>query len=455
MRTHVRRAILLFGVASLAPGGAEAQTKAGADRRCRLELVRVTRQGVRIETAPGVVNMFAGGDVHVKCRNQQVDMYSDSVAIFGDNVAQFLGNVRYRDSVTSLDADFGQYNKVGRDEYFDAQGQVVHTDLETKSTIRGQRVIYYRPIEGVREKAEVYADQRPRVEYMVEDSTLRQPEPYVIIGDRVKMNGGESIRVGGRVTVDRSDLAARSDSLWLDTGEKGAGQLIGGANLRSGARDSFLLSGHTIDLTLAEKQVSGMLARADAKLEGKELSLRADSIGLGLAGGKLEVARAWGDSTRPHAATSDYEARGDSLVIETPDQKLTALRTYGDGWVGLRADSADGERDWISGGVVEVDFAERDSAGVKTTAVKEVRARDAAKTFYRMPSETKGGRASVNYTRADKIRVVMLVTAAANDVERVFAEGNVDGVHLQPGALRADSTRADTTVRRPNASRLR
>ncbi|MGE0553794.1 MAG: hypothetical protein AB7R55_10240 [Gemmatimonadales bacterium] len=454
--TPARLLVLSVLLAATAGGTAIAQKKKSDDeQRCRLELVRVERRGVRVETAPGVVNMFAGGDVHVKCRDQDVNMFADSVAIFGENVAQFIGKVRYRDSTTAMDADFGQYNKVGRDEYFDAQGRVVHTDLATKSTIKGPRIIYYRPIEGIRDEAEVFADRRPTVEYFIEDSTTRNPEPYVIVGDRVKMNGGEALYVAGRVTVDRSDLKAGSDSLWLDTGEANAGQLLGNANLKGGDRDTFDLTGKTIDLSLEGKQVDGMLARENARLVGKDLSLDADSIQLAMTEGKVDVTRAWGGKTRPHAVTEEYEAKGDSLVIESPDQRLSSLRSYGDAWVGLKTDSASGERDWISGGVVEVDFAERDSLGVKTTAVKEVRAERSAHTYYRMAAETPGGRASVNYTRADRIRVVMLVDALKNEVERVFAEGNVDGVHLQPGVLRADSTRADSAARRPNTTRPR
>lgn len=445
-----RSQILLLAAALLLLGEvAAAQRGRTPDRRCRLELVRVARQGVRVETAPGVVNLYAGGDVHVRCVGQRVNMYADSVAIFGENVAQFVGRVRYRDSVTAIDADFGQYNKLPADEYFDAQGRVRHHDVKSGSTIEGPRIIYYRPIEGSRPDGEVQADQRPTVRYILDDVPATDREPYVIVGDRVRMLGSDVLNAWGRVTVDRSDLEARADTMWLDRGALSAGQLIGRASLRGLGRDSFHLVGKTIDLGLTDRKLSRLLSRADARLTARNLSLEADSIRLELPGGEVERTVAWGRATRPHAVSSDYEARGDSLIIESPGGRLRSLRTYGDAWVGLRPDSADGGRDWIAGGKVLVAFAERDSAGTTTTAVREINAEHQARTFYRISPEGPGARASVNYTRADRILITMRITAEANSVEQVTAEGNVDGVHLQPAVAAADTVRAGVPARRP------
>src|SRR5687767_14206584 len=77
------------------------------DRRCVFEIVRISRQGVQIEPAPGVQNFFGGGDVHLKCRGQKVDVFSDSVASYQGRVIQFVGNVKYRDSTSTLDANAG------------------------------------------------------------------------------------------------------------------------------------------------------------------------------------------------------------------------------------------------------------------------------------------------------------------------------------------------------------
>jgi hypothetical protein len=145
--------------------------------------------------------------------------------------------------------------------------------------------------------------------------------------------------------------------------------------------------------------------------------------------------------------SDDYEVRGDSLRITSPERKLSSLRTWGDGWVGLEPDSAGGQRDWIAGGTVAIDFAERDSAGVSTSAVRQILAASSARMLYRMAPEQATGRASINYTRADTIVVTMRVTADSNTVDRVEARGNVDGVHLSPAAPRADTLRDTARTR--------
>ena len=65
------------------------------------------------ETSAGT-NYFAGGNVRLSCRGQQLTMQSDSVAAYGGNVVQFIGNVKYRDSTLTMDADRGTYYRTAR-----------------------------------------------------------------------------------------------------------------------------------------------------------------------------------------------------------------------------------------------------------------------------------------------------------------------------------------------------
>jgi hypothetical protein len=253
--------------------------------------------------------------------------------------------------------------------------------------------------------------------------------------------------------VDRSDLVARSDTMWLDSGERSAGQLLGGAVLRGLGADSFDLSGRSIDLKLRNRQLAGLKARDSAHLVGQDVTLDADSIQIQMADRQVEWTRAWGKAVRPHASSVDYEVRGDSLVFESPGQTLKSLRVYGDGWVGLAADSIGGERDWIAGGRVDVAFADPDSAGARRNAVQEIEAQREARTYYRMLPERAGERASINYTRANRIRITMRVRGDSTQVEAVHAEGNVDGIQLQPGTARADSSRARPAVVPPPGGR--
>jgi hypothetical protein len=87
-----------------------AQIVRSAKRFDRRDLAtdNVDRQGSVNETSTGT-NYFAGGNVRLSCRGQQLTMQSDSVAAYGGNVVQFIGNVHYRDSTLTMDADNGTY----------------------------------------------------------------------------------------------------------------------------------------------------------------------------------------------------------------------------------------------------------------------------------------------------------------------------------------------------------
>jgi hypothetical protein len=411
----------------------------------------VDREGARIEVAPGVINYFAGGNVRFRCANVAVRITSDSVASYQGNVVQFLGNVRYRDSTSTITTDFGTYFKFG--EKWEARGNVVFRNQADGATLEGPNLDYYREAPGMRTESEMYADQRPTISLPVRDSTGAEGVPYVIVGDRVRMRGSDRMWSGGRVTIDRTDLRGRGDSLELDTGAAGAGALIGNAVVRRTATDSFELKGARIDMLLEQRQLTYVTARDSALLTGSDLQLAGDAIGLDIVLGAVGQTVAWGRTVRPLALSTDYEVRGDSVAFDTPRRELKEIRSFGNAWLGAKPDSA-GDRDWVAGDSVTASFVTRDSAGVKRPALQRLAARGNGRALYRF---WQGGQAmpSISYTKADLIVVTMLVTADSVKVDSVFARGNVDGAHLQPGfrpdSLRADSlrTRADTAGAAP------
>ena len=101
-----------------------------ASQRCTFQIDNVDRQGAVNETPSGT-NYFAGGNVRLSCRGTTISMQSDSVAAYAGNVVQFIGNVHYRDSTLTMDADQGTYYKVG--ERWEARG---HVDTRTSGTAR-------------------------------------------------------------------------------------------------------------------------------------------------------------------------------------------------------------------------------------------------------------------------------------------------------------------------------
>ena len=108
-------------------------------------------------------------------------------------------------------------------------------NFRTGSTLTGPSLDYYRVVKGVRDTMEMYAVGRPKINYVEADSAAgRKVEPYVIVADRVRFKGNDRIWAGGKVTIDRSDFAARSDSMRLDTGKGSDGTLVGGEPILRG-----------------------------------------------------------------------------------------------------------------------------------------------------------------------------------------------------------------------------
>ena len=433
----MRRAARLVGAALLLPAALAAQEF--GDRRCVMSVDSVGRY--RQVERPGNLTFYAGGGVYLSCLGTSVRMRSDSLmAINNFRVAYFIGQVRYSDSTVEMTADRGTYFKDG--ERWEARGNVVTVNRRSRSTLRGPSLDYLRPIPGIRDTVEMYATGRPRIDYLPDDSAGAAREPYVINGDRVRFRGNDRVYAGGNVTVDRSDFAASGDSLRLDTGAGQDGVLSGNARMQGKGTDPYTLSGRRVHLRLADTELRGVRAVIGARAVTAEWDLVADTIDLTLERNALTRTLAWGDSIRPRGVSPEREIRADSLAIDTPDRVLTEARLYGRGWVGAQVDSATGERDWLEGDSVVARFAPADS-GPRRNVLREVDARGAARSYYRIADRTRPGGPSISYVRGDRIQVLM-VPSGANAVARVEVRGAVDGVQLEPRRVRPDSLRTDS-----------
>jgi hypothetical protein len=425
----------------LVPGGLCGQVKPPAkpaarapsspSDRCIFQIDNVDRQGAVNETPSGT-NYFAGGNVRLRCRGTQISMQSDSVAAYGGSVVQFIGHVRYRDSTVSMDADNGTYYKSG--ERWEARGRVETTNLTTGSSLTGPSLDYLRVVKGVRDTLEMYAVGRPKINYVPSDSGAKREEPYVIVGDRVRFKGNDQIWAGGKVTIDRSDFAARSDSMRLDTGKGSDGTLIGGVpELRGLGADSFRVSGSRIDLRLANRELDFLLAKGSAHAVSRDLDLVADTIGLDLQNRKLEHTFAWGDSKRTFANSSAYAMRAESLAIDSPGQRLKEVRGFREAWLGGAVDTLSKDRDWMRGDTIVAQFASVDSSGKSRAVLSRIEARKLAQSYHLDPNSTTPRRPSISYSRGDVI-VVTMRAPALGGVDRVDIRGKVDGIQLEPAS---------------------
>ncbi len=436
----MRRRLALTAALGAVPAAGLAQ--APAAQPCRVQIVSVGDTGRRVE-ANGQTSYYAGGGVRLRCLGQNVTMESDSVVAYASGDVEFIGRMRYRDSTMSVDADRVTYRKTG--ERWEARGNVLSRSVTSGSTIRGPSVDYLRSAAGVRDTFEVFATGRPHVDYFARDSAGERPEPYVILADRLHAFGEDRVWGGGRVTIDRSDIAARADSIRLDTGTGNDGTLVGHPMFRGLGADSFTVTGTRIDFALAGRQVRSVRAGDHAHAIKGEWDLVADTILIGVAQHTVESMFAWGRGTRPRAVGARYEVRGDSLAFDTPRQVLTEARAFGTAWVGGAVDSATGNRDWMQGDTVVATFARRDSAGKSRTALDVVRARHGARSFHEAKSNRPGRGPSLSYVRGDTITLTMKKDGPEG-VERVDVAGHADGVQLEPGE--ADRARLPGAARR-------
>ena len=417
------RALLVAAFLGSAWGSAAAQQRA---ERCRVQLVFA-------RDSAGVLGQtyFASGGVRLRCAGQAVTMETDSVLAHPSGDVEFHGYMRYRDTTVAIDAQRAYYRKAT--ETWEARGNVIVRDLETGSTLRGPTVDYFRAAAGMRDSSEVYATGRPRVEYydVSADSVAGSPrEPYIIVSDRLRSRGKGLMWAGGRVTIDRSDLSARGDSLMLDTGTGDQGMLTGEPLFRGLGSDSFDLRGSRIDFRLAKRRIQYVRAGDGGRLVRADWNLVADTIAIDVDSGQVQHMAAWGSKTRADVTSDRYAVKADSVEFETPAEVLTQIRAYGKAWVSSLPDSARREADWMAGDTVIADFA-RNAGDSTESSLSRLAARRDARSFRQVASSEAGKPPGLAYVTGDAITVIMK-PGDEKTVERVDVVGKVEGVQLDP-----------------------
>jgi hypothetical protein len=435
-------AMLLFAVVRQQQPAIPATADTAGGRPCKIVIDSVGRQAQQIEVRPGETNVFAGGGVLAHCEGTGSTLAADTVAWFaGVRRFDMIGQrhlVHIRDTVMTLDATRASYF-LGQ-ERLEAHNDVVALNRGTGSVLRGPNLMYYRAAKGVRDTLEMYASGRPTIDY---HAAADSAEPYIIVADRVRFKGNDRMWGGGQVTIDRSDVAARGDSMHLDQAA-GFAVLVGGPRVEGKGPQGYTLTGTRIELGLRGHDIQRVKALGKGVATDADWRMTADTIHLHLDRKLLQRAFAWGpkDSVRAHAVSPLTTIQADSLALDLPDQVLTEARAFGHAFSTMKRDStatkhsvakqdsAAADVDWITGDSLTARWAQvTDSGGAKKSKLRRLIARGSARSFAHLYGErdTTSG-PSLNYSRGKVIDILL----AADKVETVVVTGRADGIQLEP-----------------------
>jgi hypothetical protein len=402
-----------------------------------------------ITGANGQKSAHGGGGVLGHCEGTGSTISADSFAHYTAlGRLDLIGRVQIRDTGMTLDARTASYYL--KDERLDAHNNVVAVNRRTGSVLRGPNLRYWRVAKGIRDTVEMYATQRPTVEYrQTQPGDTSSTEPYIVVADRLRFKGDDRMWAGGKVTIDRSDFAARSDSMMQDQ-TTGFGVLVGKPSVEGRGRAStgdagknYTLVGTRIELGLTRHDIRKVKALGHGKATGSDWVLTADTIDLRIADKLLQQTFAWGDSMRPHAISALYTIQSDSLAIDSPAEILTESRAFGRAFSTAKRDSVTppNETDWITGDSLTIRFTqEQDSATNRPRSrLHQLVSRGSparALTHHTNERDTTQTGPSINYSRGHQITLAML----KDRIDRVVVAGKADGVHLEPKpAIAADS----------------
>lgn len=320
MARHLLIALTLALAAALLP----AQARAQGQNTCELVYQRGDWRSVG-DPANRVIS--ADGPLLVRCAAGE-ELRSDSAVIYQNiNEVHLFGQVDYQDPTRSLTSDRATYNSQTGRLY--ATGNVVFTDKNRGSTLRGPELEYFRAGPG-RPEPQAIATQRPHLTIVPKDrGDGKRRDPMEVDGDRITSVGERFVTAEGNVVmVSRDSRSTAAEAFYDADAER--------LELRRNAQvdgEDYDLTGDYIESQLADGQLQRILSRTDARLVSERLTVTGPQLQLFFERDLLQrlvSGQEQGkEAGRSVAVAKGFRMEADSIEALSPEQKLRTVTAIG------------------------------------------------------------------------------------------------------------------------------
>ena len=383
--------------------------------------------------------------VRFRCTGGVTISANRAVSIGWTQELQLIGNAFYESPERRITAN--NLNHIGSQNRLTGSGNVVVTDRQNGSVIRGESLVhdYER---GEVESRTVVRGGRPHatVPSRPEPGDTAAQPPLEVDAEFFDITGQRVFRAFGDVRFTRGDTRGAAREIEFDEG----GNRV---SLRVGAvmeNERFRLAAENIDAETAGDRLRQVDARGAAQLTARDVAVNAADLRIYFDEGRLNrlvaLRRNAGDGAPARAESQGFRLAGDSIDARAPGEVIEELVAVGSAYGERDVDSVAvglpdiAQHDWLRGDTITAYFEDapaKPATAVADTAAPErvlerliAVAADGAQSLHRIQQEGSQADASVNYLVAQRITVQL----RAGEVHKVDAVGAVRGVHLQPVA---------------------
>lgn len=375
----------------------------------------------------------ADGPLLVRCSGGE-ELRSDSAVIYQNiNEVHLFGQVDYQDPTRALTSDRATYNSQTGRLY--ATGNVVFTDKNRGSTLRGPELEYFRAMEG-RPETQAIAPGRPHLTVIPKSEGGRRRDPMEVDADRITSVGDRFMTAEGNVVIVSDQTRSTGNMAQYDSDAERM-ELTGNAVVDG---EKYDLTADYIESILNDGAIQRVTARTNSKLVSDRLTVTGPQLQLFFERDLLQrliSSHMAGENggARSVALAKGFRMEADSLEAISPDQELRQVIAIG---------TAQGESwDTVPAAPRRV-VAVPDSAGGDSAAVAAADTAPAAEVA-RLASNT-GRDPTVPPTGMTEKDVLL-----ADTIIGYFRADSAAADSVRPDSVRPDSARPDSV--RPDSAR--